>query len=268
MLRRLHAVAGLARTMMILVIASTGIILSIEPAANRLAYPVVARGVSVAALADAVAARHARVDSIRVRGDGAVTASFNDGAGKETEVVDPVTGASLGAHRTSGFFRFVVDLHRSLLLGDGGRIAVAVAAFGLLALCLTGMAMLARSLGGVSALLKPIRGDAVRRWHGELGRLALVGLTLSSLTAAYLSATTFGILPIPDAELPAVSASGGPPASIRSLAVLAATSVADLRQLTFPARKDPSRAFRLRTYAGEALVDPSTGRRSPSRRPP
>jgi sulfite reductase (NADPH) flavoprotein alpha-component len=259
MLRRLHALAGLALAVMLLVIATTGAILSVEPAMNRLAYPDAAPGTSVAVLADAVASRHARVDSIRVRGDGAVTASFNDGAGKKTEVVDPATGASLGAYQTSAFFRFVVDMHRSLLMGDAGRVVVAVAALGMLALCLTGTVLLARSLGGASALFKPVRGEAAPRWHGELGRLALVGLFLSSLTAAYLAATTFGILPIPESSPPAVTASGGPAAPLRSLSGLAATDVADLKQLTFPARDDPSSAFHLRTSAGEALVDPSTG---------
>ena len=39
MLRRLHSLAGLPLALMLLVIASTGVILSLEPAANQLAYP-------------------------------------------------------------------------------------------------------------------------------------------------------------------------------------------------------------------------------------
>ncbi len=62
MLRRFHAFAGLALALMFLVMTSTGVILSLEPAANRLAYPEVAPGTSVAALANAVAARHQRVE--------------------------------------------------------------------------------------------------------------------------------------------------------------------------------------------------------------
>jgi sulfite reductase (NADPH) flavoprotein alpha-component len=209
MLRRLHSTAGFALALLVLVIASTGVILSFEPAANRLAYPAVAPGTSVAVLADGVAARHARIQSIKVRADGAVTATYNDGAGKTVEVVDPRTGAGLGTYQTSAFFRFVVDLHRSLLMDDAGRIAVAIAALGLLSLSVTGAALLAHSLGGASALLGPIRGDAARRWHGELGRLALVGLMLSSLTAAFLAATTFGVIPISETAQPAIAASGG-----------------------------------------------------------
>ena len=259
MLRRLHSLAGLPLALILLVIASTGVILSLEPAANQLSYPAVAPGTSVAVLADGVAARHARIELIRVRGDGAVTATYNDGAGKTVEVVDPRTGTGLGTYQTSAFFGFVVDLHRSLLMGDAGRIAVAIAALGMLALCVTGAALLARSLGGTSALLRPVRGDAARRWHGELGRLALVGLILSSLTAAFLAATTFGVIPIPETAPPAIAASGGPAAPIRGLAALAEADVADLQQLTFPARGAASGVFRLRTSLGETLVDPATG---------
>ncbi len=171
MLRRLHSLAGLALALMLLVIASTGVILSLEPAANRLAYPGVAAGTSVAALADGVAARHVRVDTIRVRGDGAVTAAYNDGAGKTVEIVDPRTGAGLGTYETSAFFRFVVDLHRSLLHGRrrphrrrDRRDRAARALRHRDGVCLRA-ASAARS-----ALLRPIRGDAARRWHGELGR--------------------------------------------------------------------------------------------------
>ena len=80
-------------------------------------------------------------------------------------------------------------------MGDAGRIAVALTALGLLVMSLTGTVLLARSLGGAGALLRPVRGAAARRWHGELGRLALAGLLLSSLTGAFLSATTFDLVP-------------------------------------------------------------------------
>ena len=188
-----------------------------------------------------------------------MTATYNDGAGKKVEVIDPRTGAGLRTYQTSAFFRFVVDLHRSLLMGDAGRIAVAIAALGMLALCVTGAVLLGRSLGGASAILHPIRGDAARRWHSELGRLALAGLMLSSLTAAFLAATTFGIIAIPETQPPAIAASGGPAAPIHGLAALAEADVADLKQLTFPSPGDASGVLRLRTSQGEALVDPSTG---------
>jgi sulfite reductase (NADPH) flavoprotein alpha-component len=260
MLRRLHSLAGLALAGLLVVIAATGVCLSLQPAFDRLAHPALSPGVSVAALSEAAARRHQRVDQLSVRGDGAVTAGYNDGQGKQTEVVDPRTGAGRGPYQTSDTFRVFANLHRSLLLGDGGRIAVVFAALGLLGLSLTGITMLARSLGGARALLKPIRGDAARRWHGEIGRLALAGLLLSSLTAAFLSATTFGLIPTSQTNLQAAPASGGPAAPIRRLGGLASIDVVDLDRLTYPARDDATATFDVTSAQGEALIDPSTGR--------
>jgi sulfite reductase (NADPH) flavoprotein alpha-component len=141
MLRRLHSIAGLALALLLVAIAATGVGLSLKPGVDRFAAPAIAPGVSVAALTEAVAARHQRVDAIRPRGDGAMTVSYNDGSGKQVEIVDPRTGAGLGAYRPSETFRWLADAHRSLLMGDGGRIAVAIAALGLFVLSLTGMAI-------------------------------------------------------------------------------------------------------------------------------
>jgi len=259
MTRRFHALAGLAVVLALLLIGSTGALLSLEPALNRFYSPVLAPGASVAQLADAVAARHVRVDTIRLARDGALTASYNDGEGRKTEVIDARTGESLGPYQSSGFFRFVADLHRSLLLGDGGRIAVTLAALGVLAICLTGCALLARGLGGFSKLLKPMRGGGARRAHAELGRVAVAGLLVSSLTGLYLAAATFELIPASAPEAPEVLASGGAPAPLRALTGLAAVDVADLKVLKFPAPGDSSAVFTLRSRDGEAAIDPSTG---------
>lgn len=53
------------------------------------------------------------------------------------------------------------------------------------ALSVTGLMLLARRLGGYTKLFRPIKGSASERWHSELGRLALVGLLLSSLSGLW-----------------------------------------------------------------------------------
>jgi len=258
-MRRLHALVGLAAALLLVVIAATGALLSLKPALDRAAYPAIQRGVNVAQLADSVSARHIRVDAIRIGRDGAATATHNDGQGRQTETIDPRSGASLGPYQASAVFRFIAELHRSLALGDPGRIAVALAALALLALCLTGCALLARNLGGFARLLQPTRGDRTRRLHGEIGRLALAGLLVSSLSGAALAAMTFDLIPSQNVEAPSLPASGGPAAPIRALAGLAAVDMADLTSLKFPAPGDAGGAFTLRSDAGEATIDPSTG---------
>ncbi|WP_407049341.1 PepSY domain-containing protein [Methyloraptor flagellatus] len=103
--------------------------------------------------------------------------------------------AGLGPYTVSETTRWLTNLHRSFLVGDAGRVAAGLGALAMLALSVSGLVLLARSLGGWRALARPIRGSALRRWHGELGRLAAAGLVLSSLTGLWMSADRFGLLP-------------------------------------------------------------------------
>lgn len=259
MLRLSHSVPGLLLALLVVAAATTGAILSFEPLRDRFASPVVASGSSVAALAEAVAARHQSVDSIEVRSTGAVTVSYSDADLSGVEQVDPVTGASLGPFQPSGFTRFMTNLHRSFLLGDAGRAGAGLAALTTLVLTVSGLGLLARRLGGWGALLRPIRGTAAQRWHGELARLAAAGLLLTALTGFFMSAETFGLVPETASVPPASAASGGAPAPVGSLAGLRAVDLSALRQLTFPAAGDPTDAFTLRTTEGEARIDAATG---------
>ncbi|WP_029003206.1 PepSY domain-containing protein [Azorhizobium doebereinerae] len=259
MLRRLHSLPGIMLALGLAVVTLTGAMLSVEPVLDRLAAPEIAHGTSVATLAEAVAARHQSIDSIRKRADGSITVAFSDGDVNGVERIDPTTGAGLGPYRISAASRFMTNLHRSFLAGDAGRAAAGTGALAMLVLTASGMMMLARRLGGWRALLRPIQGTPAQRWHGALGRLAAAGLVLSSLTGMWMSASTFGFIPESQVAAPAVVASGGVPAPVGTLAALKSVDVADLRELTFPAPDDRLDTYSLRTSAGEARIDMATG---------
>ncbi len=261
MLRRFHALPGVVLALGLSFIALTGVVLSVQPALDRLAAPAIPETMSVAALAEAVAARHQSIDAIRMRADGTITVAFEDKDGRGIERVDPATGAGLGPYQVSATTRFITNLHRAFLMGDAGRAAAGFGAFAMLALSLSGLILLARRLGGAGALLRPIRGTPAQRWHGELGRLAAAGLILSSLTGLWMSAGTFGFIPAAEAPAPVVTASGGTPASVGSLSMLRTARLSDLRELTFPAPGDATYTYVLRTVSGEAVIDPATGDR-------
>lgn len=262
MLRRIHSLPGVVFAILLTVIAVTGAFLSVTPALDRLANPAVSGGVSVATLAEAVSARHQEIDKITVRPSGAVTVSYADNGASGTEQVDPATGAAIGAPQgPSALVRWMTELHRSLFLGDAGKMATCVTALGMLALSLSGIALLMRSLGGWRGYFAPVRGDLLTRLHGEVSRFAVVGLMLSSLTGLTMSADTFGLLPDPSTDVlpPMVESSGGPAAPVGSLSALQSISVADLRELTFPAQDDPTDVYTAVTAQGEASIDASTG---------
>jgi len=181
----------------------------VPEALARHAAPAIPFAASVADLAAQVSARHPGLSSIRQRADGSITVAFDDGGSRGVERVDPATGAGLGPYQVSRTTRFITDLHRSFLAGDAGRAAAGIGALAMLALSVSGAALLARRLGGARALLRPIRGTPAQRWHGELGRLAVAGLLLSSLTGLWMSAGTFGLILETPAITPAVTATAG-----------------------------------------------------------
>lgn len=259
MLRRLHGLPGIVLALALTVTALTGAVLSVQPALDRLAAPAISAEVSVADLAALVAARHPGVNAIRLRADGSLTAAFDDGDTRGVERIDPATGAGLGPYAVAETIRFITNLHRAFLSGDAGRVAAAIGALAMLGLSLSGLTLLARRLGGMGALLRPIRGTPAQRWHGELGRLAAVGLLLSSLTGLWMSAGTFGLLPEAQGASPAVTASGGAPAPVGTLAGLTAVKLKDLRALSFPDPADPADVFTLVTADGERVIDAATG---------
>lgn len=262
MLRRSHSLPGLVLGLALVVTASTGAVLSVVPTLDRLATPAIVRGTSVADLAAAVAARHESVDTIRVRPSGIVTAGVTNGDTGGVERIDPATGAGLGPWAPSPGLRVLTDLHRAFGLGSDGRMAAALAAAAMLVVVLSGVALLARRLGGVGALMRPIRGTTAERLHGEVARLAAVGLLVSASTGLWMSASTFGLLP-ETATLDAstiTTASGGPALPLDRLAALRTIDVADLRELTFADPVDPTAVLTVKTAAGEAAIDPATGR--------
>jgi sulfite reductase (NADPH) flavoprotein alpha-component len=259
MIRRIHAVPGLLLALVLAVTAVSGAALSVVPALDRATYAAIEPGRSVADLAAAVAARHQVVDKIVVRPSGAVTVAYADGDAAGVEVVDPATGAGLGAYAVPGTTRWLTQLHRSFLAGDTGRVGAAVAAVALLLLSLSGLWLFARRAGSWRAVLRPVRGTASQRWHGEIGRVAAIGLLLSSAMGLWMSAGTFGLLP--ESPTPAaVRSSAGTSLPVGSVQALKAVDVADLRDLTFPAADDPTDVYVLRTASGEASIDRVTGR--------
>lgn len=262
MLRQFHALPGLLAAILVVMLAITGAILSLDPILQRAANtPPTAGQISVAALAEAVTANHREVDRIVKTASGAVIAYYFDGDRAAADLVDPKTGQTIGPYAPSDFLRFVTNLHRSFLMGDAGRAAAGIGALAMVVLSISGAMMLAARLGGWRAILRPVYGTPAQRLHTELGRLAVLGLMLSALTGCYMSLATFGVLPDGAIVEPSVltDVNGGARAPVAQLAALKAVDLTDLRELTFPKAGDLSDFYVLNTAQGIGHVDAATG---------
>jgi len=262
MLRKLHGWPGLVAALLLLVLATTGVVLSVVPAIERAGATIPPTGeLSVADLSERVVAHYPGTEQIQRSLSGEVVVYYNRDGQPGADLVHPQTGESIAPYQPSAFLRWVKNLHRSFLLDDAGRMLAGGLAVMMLLLCLSGMFLLARRMGGWKAILKPIAGSGSPRIHAELARFAVIGLLLSALTGSYMSAVRFGLLPEAAAAEPSFPAevSGGTPAPVSSLIALKNVDANELRELVFPYPNDPSDVYSLSTTQGSGFVDQATG---------
>ncbi len=260
MIRAFHRWPGLLALALITVLAVSGAALSVFPAAERLAAPQADAGLTVAELATRIQVAYPGVEQIRRAPSGRITAYWFDGGTPGAAVIDPATGQGVAPADLNQTRRWLTNLHRSLFLGDGGRIAMAAGAAAMLILALSGVALVARRTGGWRNWFAPLRGPLSGRIHVEIARVAVLGLALSSITALWMAASTFDLLP-DGGSAPAFPAnvSGETGVALAALDRLDATPVAELRELGFPYPGDATDVFTLKTDRGTGYLDQGTG---------
>jgi sulfite reductase (NADPH) flavoprotein alpha-component len=259
-MRSLHRWPGVIAAILVVVLALSGAVLSILPASEELRTAQADAGLSVAELTQRVADTYPSVEQIRRAPSGRVTADVLVGDRPEAVVIDPATGRGVGSAETPAFERWVTALHRSLFLGDAGRTAAAAGAAAMLVLSLTGLRLVARRTGGWRRFFERLKGPLSGRLHVEIARTAVTGLLLSSATALWMTASTFGLLPEgPGAPPFPGQVSGQTGFAPADIPLLRATPVSALRDLTFPSPGDPRDAFTLKTDAGAGYIDQGTG---------
>lgn len=260
MIRQIHRWPGLLALALITILALSGAALSVFPAAERIAAPQAEAALSVATLAHRVQAAYPGVEQIRRAPSGRIVAYWFDQGAPGAAVIDPETGKGVASADPNQLERWLTSLHRSLFLGDGGRIAMALGAAAMLIISISGAALVARRAGGWRHWFAPLRGPLAGRLHVEIARIAVAGLILSSTTALWMTASTFDLLPTgsvaPAASAPASGETGFP---VDRMATLQQTSVAEFRELGFPYAGDATDVFTLKTDRGTGYFDQGTG---------
>ena len=260
MIRALHRWPGLLALALVTILGLSGAALSVFPAAERFAVPQAEAGLTVASLAARIHAAYPGAEQIRRSPSGRITAYWFDQGAPGAAVIDPATGHGVASADPNPVERWLTNLHRSLFLGDGGRIAMAAGAAAMLVLSLSGVALVARRTGSWRRWFARLRGPLVGRLHVEIARIAVPGLVLSSATALWMTASTFELLPDGGVAPPVpAQVSGETSVALDRVAVLGTIPVADLRELSFPYAGDPTDVFALKTARGSGYVDQGTG---------
>ncbi len=264
MFRHIHSFAGLVAAVLLTILALTGVILSLEPVRERASASLPPAGqLSVAAVAQTMAARYPAIERINLTASGSLIVHYARGNDALSVRVDPHNGQEIPAHVVSGLTQFAKELHRSLMLGEPGRALAGGSALTMVLLSFTGTVLLARSLGGWSSLLRPVRGTRAQRAHGAVARIALLPLLLMAITGCYMSLATFDIV----ADGTNTEQSAATPVSqtgrrlpAGKVSALAAVDLSQLRELTFPRAKEPRSTYAITTSTGAGHIDAVTGR--------
>lgn len=214
LLLRLHFVAGVLIGPFLLVAALSGAAYALSPQVERVVHADLLTGGApdpTISLADQVATAEqvSTVEglvAVRPAPEGGTTrVLFDDGTLPESTrhavFLDPGTGQVLGqedVYGTSGALpvrAWVSDLHRTLHLGDVGRLYSELAASWLWVVALGGLALWvarARARRSARAALLPDRAATgrarTRSWHGVLGTWSVLGFLVLSATGLTWSA--------------------------------------------------------------------------------
>ncbi|HHW34200.1 MAG TPA: N-acetylglucosamine transferase, partial [Paracoccus solventivorans] len=260
MTRAFHRWPGLVAALLVTLLALSGAALSLFPAAERLAAPQAEAGLTVAELSGRIAASHPGLEQIRRAPSGRITAWWFADGQPQSAVIDPATGLDAGSADPNPLQRWLTGLHRSLFLGDAGRMVAAAGAAAMLLLSGSGILLVARRVGGWRHWFAPLRGPLAGRLHVEIARIAVVGLVLSSATALWMSASTFELLP-EGASAPVFPAevSGTTGLQLAAIPALQALPVAQLRSLSLADPADATDAHLLKTSAGSGYLDQGNG---------
>lgn len=257
----IHRWLGLAAGSLALVLGITGVFLAIDPVVQARHASSAPVDLSVATLAERVQRAMPGVEEIRRLPSGAYVAYGFDGEQVQASYVDPDDGRALAGYRPSQQPRWVKNLHRSLLLGDAGRWGAAAIALAMALISCSGLVLLQRRMGGWRQLAGPVRGSPAQRLHVLVGRVVLVVLFLSSLTALVMSSTTLGLLELDAGPEPDVVSMAGNQTALpgAQLPVLQDLSARDLRKLNFPSAADPEDIWKLTTRQGQGWIDRYSG---------
>jgi sulfite reductase (NADPH) flavoprotein alpha-component len=257
--KAIHRWLGLSLGTVALVLGLSGALLALDPVQEAWQAPAAPAGLPVATLVQQVHSAMPGVEEIRRLPSGAVAAFGFVSERAQARYVDPATGQLLGNYQPSSMPRWVKNLHRALLLGDGGRWGSAATALSMAVLSISGLVLLLRRMGSWRHLAGHVRGTLAQRLHVLAGRVVLALLLLSALTALTKSASTLGLVE-PEPETDVVSSIGaGADLAPAQLLLLRDLPMRELRRVNWPDANDPTDTWQVATTRGQGWIDRHSG---------
>ncbi len=249
-----------------LVLASvTGAILAFEPITKK-AQPYATTALDEIAVTDfinTITTSYDEVIEVNITPEDFILADVVTASGDyKTIYIDAKTAQELGEKDpSSDFFKWVTNFHRSLFLKSVGRAFVGIFSFLLILIAISGVFLLAQRQGGFKKWFAPVHEKNInQRYHVILSRWFLTPILIIAITAVYLSADKFSLLP--DAQLSHnwdAPQEAKPTIAITSFELLQGIHLDQLRQINFPFSSDPEDYYQIALEDRELLVQQHSG---------
>lgn len=265
--RRIHLILALLSFLFLLITSITGVILSFEPIQNELSECHISRApnTSVSDLIVQLEKQYDEVFEVKIEENEFLQLSVITAEGDfETFYADPKTGLKIAEiEEKSRLFVFSRTLHRSLFLGDTGRLTIGITAFLLLLIALSGTILIIRRQLGIKHFFKRVKRDNFHQfWHVWLGRLSLVIIIIIALTGSYLSMVRFGLLPDKQEvqhSLEDELFTDTPIFQKQEFDIFQNTKLSEVQSIQFPFSRDREDYFQLKLLEKEIIVNQFNG---------
>jgi len=266
--RRVHLILAIFSFLFLLITSITGVILSFEPIQNGLSACHIDRADenSLSDLLVQLEKRYDEVFEIKIEENEFLQLSVITKDGNfETFYADPETGAKLAEIKErSELFVFARTLHRSLFLGDSGRLIIGITAFLLLLIAVSGTVLIVKRQLGIKHFFKRItRDNFYQYWHIWIGRLSLVIIIIISVTGSYLSMDRFGLLPEKQKvqhDLSSISFTDSPVMKKERFELFQTLRLSDIQSIQFPFSPEKEDYFQLKLMEKDIIVNQFNGR--------
>ncbi|CEN48680.1 PepSY domain-containing protein [Capnocytophaga canis] len=264
--RYAHLVLALVASFFVLIATLTGMILAFEPISNQLK-PLKSSNFEDVELFETVLQlkeKYTEVLSLEVDENRFVKTEVVDEQG-DTMIfyIDPKTAATVGeTYKRPELFSFTTTLHRSLFMGKVGRIVMAVTAFLLFLIAVSGMILIVRKQKSWKRFFnKLVKERFFPHYHTFLGRLLLFPITVITLTGIYLSLEGFSLITSPKIDFEDIDYEQINEKPHRSIADFEVFHIplSDVKKLTFPIFEDVEETYRLELIDSEFIINQFTG---------
>ncbi len=264
MWRQAHRWVGLTLSLLLIFLAVTGAILSIDPLLKQFDRNVHQLGdLSVADVLRLSAKKNPyfEIDRIRIDYSGRVLLRGADAAGSREVPFNPYKGRLARKDRPRPLMDLINSLHRNLALGPTGRPITLIGSFSMLLLMVTGLTLLLRRLGGFTQILGKVKGRGLDKWHTVTGRLLLLPLLVTVLSGTWMSLVSNGLVPsgVDDSPSYPDTLIQADPVPVTELVIFDQVKLSNLTELSFPIASDWWDVYVLRQGDTLSFIDRQSG---------